>query len=49
MPRATLSRFPASKPNAVVDPTGCGDAYRSGLLYGIANQWDWQRTGSLAQ
>lgn len=34
--------------NAVVDPTGCGDAYRAGLLYGIARQWDWQTTGQLA-
>ena len=34
--------------DAVVDPTGCGDAYRSGLLYGIANGWDWKQTGSLA-
>jgi adenosine kinase len=32
----------------VVDPTGCGDAYRSGLLYGIANSFDWLTTGRLA-
>ena len=25
------------KENEVVDPTGCGDSYRAGLLYGIAN------------
>jgi adenosine kinase len=36
------------KPVALVDPTGCGDAYRAGLLYGIANGWDWERTGRLA-
>lgn len=30
------------------DPTGCGDAFRAGLLYGVANQWDWQTTGQLA-
>jgi adenosine kinase len=35
-------------PAALVDPTGCGDAYRAGLLYGIANHWDWERTGRLA-
>jgi len=40
--------IPAVKPQAVVDPTGCGDAYRAGLLYGIAQGWDWQRTGQLA-
>jgi len=32
----------------VVDPTGCGDAYRAGLLYGIASGWDWQTCGRLA-
>ncbi|MEO9135109.1 MAG: carbohydrate kinase family protein [Casimicrobiaceae bacterium] len=40
--------IPAVHPSAVVDPTGCGDAYRAGLLYGIAAGWDWQRTGNLA-
>ena len=40
--------IPAVKPAALVDPTGCGDAYRAGLLYGIANGWDWERTGRLA-
>jgi len=33
---------------AVVDPTGCGDAFRAGLLYGIVQGWDWERTGRLA-
>ena len=40
--------IPCVKPEAVVDPTGCGDAYRAGLLYGIAAGWDWQQTGQLA-
>ena len=40
--------IPAAKPSAVLDPTGCGDAYRAGLLYGIAHGWDWERTGGLA-
>jgi adenosine kinase len=39
---------PSVSPEALVDPTGCGDAYRAGLLYGIAHGWDWQRTGRLA-
>ena len=30
------------------DPTGCGDAFRSGLLHGISQGWDWQSTGQLA-
>jgi adenosine kinase len=33
--------------DAVVDPTGCGDAYRAALLYGIAHDWDWPSTGKL--
>ncbi len=40
--------IPAVKPEAVVDPTGCGDAYRAGLLYGISNGFDWYKTGRLA-
>ncbi len=31
-----------------MDPTGCGDAYRSGLLYGIGQGWGWEKTGRLA-
>jgi adenosine kinase len=40
--------IPAARASAVLDPTGCGDAYRAGLLYGIAHGWDWERTGGLA-
>lgn len=40
--------IPCVKPQAVVDPTGCGDAYRAGLLYGIVNGLDWQTTGRLS-
>jgi adenosine kinase len=39
---------PSVTADAVVDPTGCGDAYRAGLLYGIAHGWDWPSTGKLA-
>jgi adenosine kinase len=38
---------PCVPAQAVVDPTGCGDAYRAGLLYGIAQGWDWPTTGKL--
>ena len=41
-------RIPSVKASAVVDPTGCGDAYRAGLLYGIAQGYDWPTTGRLA-
>lgn len=40
--------IPCVKPDELVDPTGCGDAYRAGLLFGIANGYDWLRTGRLA-
>jgi len=44
----TTIAIPAAKAAAVLDPTGCGDAYRAGILYGIASEWDWERTGGLA-
>jgi len=40
--------IPCVKADEVVDPTGCGDAYRAGLLYGIEHGWDWEKTGRLA-
>ena len=40
--------IPCVKADAVVDQTGCGDAYRAGLLYGISEGWDWEKTGRLA-
>jgi adenosine kinase len=39
--------IPCVQAERVVDPTGCGDAYRAGLLYGIAHGWDWPSTGKL--
>ena len=40
--------IPAAKPEALLDPTGCGDAYRAGLLHGMQQGWDWETTGRLA-
>lgn len=40
--------IPCAPATAVLDPTGCGDAYRAGLLYGITAGWDWETTGRLA-
>jgi len=39
---------PCVKATEVLDPTGCGDAYRAGLLYGISNGLDWRTTGQIA-
>ena len=46
-PRAQI-QIPCAKPKAVVDPTGCGDAYRAGLLHGLLHGLDWQTTGRIA-
>lgn len=40
--------IPCVAADQLLDPTGCGDAYRAGLLYGIANGYDWEKTGRLA-
>jgi len=40
--------IPPAKAAAVIDPTGCGDAYRAGLLYGLMNDLDWNVTGRIA-
>jgi adenosine kinase len=40
--------IPCQRAEAVVDPTGCGDAYRAGLLHGIMNGKDWEETGRIA-
>jgi adenosine kinase len=43
--RHDIPPVPAS---LVVDPTGCGDAYRAGLLFGIAQGYDWNTSGRIA-
>ena len=40
--------IPAARPEALVDPTGCGDAYRAGLIFGLMNRLDWETTGRIA-
>ena len=39
---------PAAPARELLDPTGCGDAYRAGLLYGLMNGLDWDVTGRIA-
>ena len=38
----------AVTPTQIIDPTGCGDAFRAGMLYGLTNGFDWPTTGRLA-
>lgn len=40
--------IPAVDAACISDPTGCGDAYRAGLLYGLSRDWPWADTGRLA-
>jgi adenosine kinase len=40
--------IPSAQPKQLLDPTGCGDAYRAGLLYGLMNEFDWEVTGRIA-
>ena len=43
-----LHHIPVVKADQVIDPTGCGDAYRAGLLYGFTNDLDLETTGRIA-
>jgi adenosine kinase len=43
-----LHEIPPVKPATVADPTGCGDAYRAGLLFGLQRGLDWPTTGRVA-
>jgi adenosine kinase len=44
----TEYEIPAARPNSIEDPTGCGDAYRAGLLYGLLHELGWETTGRIA-
>ena len=46
--RAGMVQVPAATAMRVVDPTGCGDAYRAGLIYGLMNDMDLATTGRIA-
>ncbi len=41
-------RIPCAPVKSVVDPTGCGDAYRAGLIHGLLRGLDWETTGRIA-
>jgi adenosine kinase len=40
--------IPAAPAESITDPTGCGDAYRAGLIFGLLNELDWESTGRIA-
>lgn len=40
--------IPPAKAAQVKDPTGCGDAFRAGLMYGLQNQLEWPVIGRVA-
>ena len=40
--------IPSAKAAQLADPTGCGDAYRAGLLLGLQKNLDWPTTGRIA-
>lgn len=43
-----IIEIPCAKADSLTDPTGCGDAYRGGLLYGLLRGLDWETTGRIA-
>ncbi|MCX7071651.1 MAG: carbohydrate kinase family protein [Gammaproteobacteria bacterium] len=46
--RSKTHEIPTATAQALADPTGCGDAYRAGLLHGLLNGMDWETTGRVA-
>ena len=40
--------IPSVEPAAIKDPTGCGDSYRAGILFGLEKGFDWETTGRIA-
>lgn len=40
--------IPVAATAELKDPTGCGDAFRAGLLKGLQSGWGWARTGRVA-
>ena len=43
-----MIEIPVANPKELNDPTGCGDAYRAGLMFGIMNGYGWEETGRIA-
>lgn len=45
--QGSVERVPGVPATEVLDPTGCGDAFRGALLYGLERQWDLIRCAQL--
>jgi adenosine kinase len=45
---ATEHTIPPARERQVIDPTGCGDAYRAGLIFGVMKGLDWPTIGRMA-
>jgi adenosine kinase len=43
----TTHRIPPAHERRVTDPTGCGDAFRAGLIFGIEKGYDWMTIGRM--
>nr|WP_176752444.1 carbohydrate kinase family protein [Pelistega sp. MC2] len=41
------TKIPPCKAEKVCDPTGCGDAHRGGVLYGLISGWSWYDSACL--
>jgi len=46
--RERVHEIPAAPARRLVDPTGCGDAYRAGLIFGLQKGLDWPIAGRVA-
>jgi len=47
MSRERRVDVPVAAPQAIVDPTGVGDAFRAGLILGLVRGYPWEVTGRL--
>ena len=45
--KAKTFEIPVAHAQSLADPTGCGDAFRGGLLYGLLNGMDWDTAGRI--
>ncbi|MEC9365266.1 MAG: carbohydrate kinase family protein [Sinimarinibacterium flocculans] len=46
--KGKVYEIPCAKADSLTDPTGCGDAFRAGLLHGLSQGMDWDTTGRIA-